>query len=47
MAYRIAPERYWEEFHRIAKSQGNYVQARQLEKKHSSALLSKKQDTSP
>ncbi|MCY3871426.1 MAG: hypothetical protein OXG87_17900 [Gemmatimonadetes bacterium] len=47
MAYRIAPERYWKEFHRIAKSQGNYVQARQLEEKHSSALLSKKQDTSP
>ena len=47
MAYRIAPERYWEEFHRIAKSQGNYVQARQLEEKHSSALLSKKQDTAP
>lgn len=47
MAYRIAPERYWKEFHRIAKSQGYYVQVRQLEEKHSSALLSKKQDTSP
>ncbi len=47
MAYRIAPERYWKDFHRIAKSQGDYVQVRQLEEKHSRALLSKKQDTTP
>ena len=41
-AYRISPNRYWKEFHRIAKSQGNYLQARELEEKHSSELLSDK-----
>ena len=41
-AYRISPNRYWKEFHRIAKSQGNYLQARELEEKHSSDLLSDK-----
>ena len=34
-AYRIDPKRYWKEFHRIAKMQGNYMQALDLEKKHS------------
>ena len=41
-AYRTDPDRYWKEFHRIAKSQGNYLQARELEQKHSSDLISEK-----
>ena len=46
-AYRIAPDRYWREFHRIAKSQGDYAQARQLEEKHNPNLISERGEPSP
>ena len=46
-AYRIAPDQYWREFHRIAKSQGHYAQARQLEEKHNPNLVSEQGDPSP
>lgn len=46
-AYRIAPDRYWRAFYRIAKSQGDYAQARQLEENHNPNLVSERGEPSP